>query len=189
MSNSSREALIFILQAFVHIYVFILMLRLYLPWLYVSSNNPATQGILRVTSPLVVPLRRLIPAIGRVDTSTLLIAYGIEVLLTLAIIFIVGYPILPLNLFVTAAVRLVVLGIWVFVIGILIRVILSWTGQGGGYNPLTEIAYALSEPVLRPFRKVIPPVGTFDITVLVASILLIALTIFLDGLKMYPQPL
>ncbi len=188
MSNSSREALIFILQAFVHIYVFILLLRLYLPWLYVSSNNPATQAVLRVTSPLVVPLRRLLPPIGRVDTSTLLIAYGIEALLTLAIIFIVGYPIVPLNLIVTAAVRLVVLGIWVAVIGIIVRVILSWTGQGG-YNPLTEIAYAISEPIVRPFRKVVPPVGTFDLSVLVASILLIALTILLDGLKMYPPPL
>ncbi|MDJ0908461.1 MAG: YggT family protein [Woeseiaceae bacterium] len=188
MSNSSREALIFILQAFVHIYVFILLLRLYLPWLYVSSNNPATQGVLRVTSPLVVPLRRLLPPIGRVDTSTLLIAYGIETLLTLAIIFIAGYPFIPLNLFVTAAVRLVILGIWVLVVGIIVRVILSWTGQGG-YNPLTEIAYAVSEPVVRPFRKVIPPVGTFDLSVMVASILLIALTILLGGLKMYPHPL
>ncbi len=188
MNSSSREALIFILQAFVHIYVFVLLLRLYLPWLYVSSNNPMTQGLLRITSPLVVPLRRLIPAIGRVDTATLLIAYGIELLLTAAIVFITTYPLLPINVIVTAAVRLVILGIWVYIVGMLVRFVLSWTGQGG-YHPMGEIAYAVSEPILRQVRRVVKPVGSFDLSLMVASILLIALTILLGGLKMYPQPL
>ncbi len=188
MNQSTREALIFIVEAFVHLYVLILLLRLFLPWLRVSFNNPLTQGILRATSPLVVPLRRILPSIGRIDTSTLDIAYGIEYLLTLVIAFIAGLPLVVLWLAVTALVRLAILSVWLFVIAILIRVILSWTGGGYG-NPATDIVNALSEPVMRPFRRFLRPMGNFDFSALVASIFLIALTILLGGLKMYPPPL
>lgn len=187
MGLSGREALVFIIQAFVHLYVFVLIIRLLLPWLRVSFNNPLTQAVLRVTSPVVVPLRRILPPVGRADTSTLVVAYAIEYLLTLVIVVIMSYPILMLNLVVTAFVRLVVLAIWLHVIAITIRVILSWTGSGQ-YNPAMGIIDAIAEPAERPFRR-LPPLGGLSFSAFAAIVVLVALTIFLDGLKMYPRPL
>ncbi|MDX1516441.1 MAG: YggT family protein [Woeseiaceae bacterium] len=188
MGVSWREALVFVLQAFVHLYVFVLLLRLLLPWMRVSLNNPLTQAILRATSPVVVPLRRLLPPVGRVDTATVIVAYAIEYLLTLVIVVIVNLPILMVNVSVTALVRLLVLGLWLYIIAIIIRVILSWTG-GGQYNPAMDFVEALAEPALRPFRRIIRPAGGFDFSAFIAIVLLIALTILVGGLKMYPRPL
>lgn len=185
MTGSAKDALIFIINAFVHLYVLVLILRLMLPWIRVPFNNPITQGILRVTSPLVVPIRRVLPPIGRTDTATFVVAYAIEYLLVLVIVLIKGWPLGIWPIAVTAVVRLVILGIWLFIIAIIIRVILSWTG-GGGYNPATGIVNSLAEPVLRPVRRFIPPMGAIDFSAFAGIILLIALTILIGGLRMYP---
>ena len=82
---------------------------------------------------------------------------------------------------VTAVVKLVVLSINLFVYAIFIRIILSWLSQGA-YNPATAIITTLTEPVLRPFRRIIPPLGGLDISPVFAVILLFALTIVVNGL-------
>ena len=188
MNESSRSALIFLIEAFVHLYVLILLLRLMLPWLKVSFNNPLTQGILRVTSPVVLPLRRILPPVGRIDTATLVVAYAIEYLLTMIVVLIVSYPLMILPLAITAAVRLLVLSIYLYVFAIIIRVVLSWTGSGH-YNPAMDIVESLARPVMRPFSRYIPPLGGLNFSAFFAIVFLIALTILLNGLKMYPTPL
>jgi len=82
----------------------------------------------------------------------------------------------------TALVKLIVLSINLFVYAIFIRIILSWVSQGG-YNPATAIIATLTEPVLRPFRRLIPPIGGFDISPIFAIILLLAATIVVNGLR------
>jgi YggT family protein len=75
-----------------------------------------------------------------------------------------------------------VLSINLFVYAIFIRIILSWIAQGT-YNPATAIITTLTEPVLRPFRRFIPPIGGFDISPIFAVILLLAATIVVNGFK------
>ena len=82
----------------------------------------------------------------------------------------------------TAIVKLVVLSINLFVYAIFIRVILSWISQGA-YNPATAIISTLTEPVLRPFRRILPPMGGFDLSPIIAIILLLAATIVVNGFK------
>ena len=185
MTGSAKDALIFIIDAFVHLYVLILILRLLLPWIRVPFNNPITQGILRFTSPLVVPIRRVIPPIGRADTATVIVAYAIEYLLVLVIVLIKGWPPHIWPIAVTAAVKLVVLAIWLYIIAIIIRVILSWTGAGA-YNPALGIVDSLAEPVLRPIRRFVPPLGSIDFSAFIGIVILMALTILVGGLRMYP---
>jgi len=83
---------------------------------------------------------------------------------------------------VTSIVKLVVLSINLFVYAIFIRIILSWISQGG-YNPATAIITTLTEPLLRPFRRILPPMGGFDISPIFAVILLLAATIVVNGFK------
>jgi len=185
MSGSATNALIFIIQSFAQLYILILLLRLLLPWLRANFNNPLAQAILRATSPLVVPLRRIVPAIGRLDTATFIIAFGIQCLTILIIVALRDWPMDTMSIAVTAIVSLVTMTVWLFIIAIIIRIIMSWMG-GGTYNPAMGLIDSIAEPALRPARRLLRPAGGIDLSPYVTIVFLIALTMLLRGFKMLP---
>lgn len=184
MPSNISEAIVFIVNALTSLYLLVLLLRFWLPWLQADFRNPLAQGILRLTSPLIIPVRRVVPPFGRLDTATVLVAFIVQYVAILLMLLIIGRTsgigIAPIA--VTALVKLVALSINLFVYAIFIRIILSWVSQGA-YNPATAIITTLTEPVLRPFRRMIPPLGGFDISPIFAIILLIAATIVVNGFK------
>ena len=184
MGNSGLEAIIFIIKSRAQLYLLILLLRFLMPWLGINFNNPLSQGILKLTSPLVVPLRRMLPAIGKVDTATLVVAFAIQYLLILVVVLLRGYPPAIGPIAVTAIVDLAILTIRLFVFAIIIKIVLSWISGPGTYNPAIAVIDAIAEPVLRPFRRIVPPMGGFDISPVFAIILLGAAAILLSGLKL-----
>ncbi len=182
MPSNISSAIVFVINALTSLYLLVLLLRFWMPWLRADFRNPLAQGILRLTSPLVIPVRRILPSFGRLDTATVLVAFVIQYLTVLLLLFILGQSANIAAIALTSLVKLVVLSINLFVYAIFIRIILSWIAQGG-YNPATAIITTLTEPVLRPFRRVIPPMGGFDISPIFAIILLLAATIVINGLK------
>jgi YggT family protein len=82
----------------------------------------------------------------------------------------------------TALVNLVLLTLRLFTFAIIVRVVLSWIAPAG-YNPALAIITTLTEPILRPFRRVIPPLGGLDLSPLFVIIALMAVTIIVAGLK------
>jgi YggT family protein len=137
------------------------------------------QFILRVTNPLVIPLRRLLPPIGRVDTATVMVLVGLQLLATLLVVrfgCIVGPELLPvLSL---ALLNLVRLALSIFTWSIIIYVVLSWVSPGG-YNPGAAFVAAIVEPVLAPFRRLIPTIGGLDLSPLFALIAIQAASMLL----------
>ena len=85
MGNSATSAVVFIVSVLAHLYLLVLLLRLLLPWMGANFRNPLAQAILRLTSPLVIPVRRVIPPVGRLDTATVIVAFGIQYLTVLLI--------------------------------------------------------------------------------------------------------
>ena len=182
MPSNITSAIVFIVNAITSLYLLVLLLRFWMPLLQADFRNPLAQGILRLTSPLVVPVRRIVPPLGRLDTATVLVAFVIQTVTVFLLLIIVGQTAGFVPIAVTAVVKLVVLSVNLFVYAIFIRVILSWVAQGG-YNPATAIINTLTEPVLRPFRRVLPPMGGFDLSPILAIILLLAATIVINGFK------
>lgn len=176
------QALYFIIKTLTQLYLLVLLLRFWLPILGADFRNPLAQGILRVTSPLVVPVRRFVPSIGRLDTSTILIAYVIQFLTVLLLLTIGGYMVDTIPIMVTTLIELAVLSLNLFFFVILIKIILSWVAPHT-HNYATALLTTLAEPVLRPFRRIIPSIGGLDITPIFAIILLQAAVIFLQTLK------
>lgn len=176
------QALYFIIKTLTQLYLLVLLLRFWLPILGADFRNPLAQGILRVTSPLVVPVRRFVPSIGRLDTSTILIAYVIQFLTVLLLLTIGGYMVDTIPIMVTTFIELAVLSLNLFFFVILIKIILSWVAPHT-HNYATALLTALAEPVLRPFRRIIPSIGGLDISPIFAIILLQAAVIFLQTLK------
>ena len=185
MGNSATSAIVFIINSLAQLYLLVLLLRLLLPWMGINFNNPISQAILRLTSPLVIPVRRILPPIGKIDTATVVVAYGIQYLTILIIVLIWRLPPSILPIAITAAVNLVILTLRLFVFAIIIRIILSWLASGS-YNPAVAIIDAITEPVLRPFRRRIPSIGGLDISPIFAIILLSAAAILISGLKQLP---
>ncbi len=176
------SALIFIIQAFAHLYLLVLLLRFWLPWFGADFRNPIAQGILRLTSPAVNPVRRFLPSIGRVDTATVVITIAIQYLTILVVATLRGSvpsagAIAAISLFELASMTL-----RLFMYAIFIRIILSWFAPQT-HNPATALLATITDPLLRPFRRFIPPLGGFDISPIFAIILLGALSVWLADLQ------
>ncbi len=182
MPANVSTAIVFVINALTSLYLLVLLLRFWLPWLQADFRNPLAQGILRLTSPLVIPVRRIVPPFGRLDTATVLVAFIIQYVAVLLMLLVIGQTAGIAAIAGTAIVKLGVLSINLFVYAIFIRIILSWIAQGA-YNPATAIITTLTEPVLRPFRRLLPPMGGFDISPIFAIILLLAATIIVNGFK------
>ena len=180
-----KPALIFIISTFAQLFLLVLLLRFWLPWLRADFRNPIAQGILKLTSPLVIPVRRIIPPVGRLDTATVVIAFAIQYLTVLIILTLSAVPpaIIPIAL--TSLVDLVLLSARLFTFAIFIHIILSWIAPGT-YNPATAFISMLVEPVMRPFRRIIRPMGGLDISPIFAIIALQAGAIFLSTLRPFP---
>ena len=156
-----------------------MLLRFWLPWLRADFRNPISQGILRLTSPLVIPVRRVVPPIGRLDTATVLVSFALQYLTVFVILAIGGTMAGIVPIAITAALDLVILSCRLFTFAIFIHIILSWIARGT-YNPATAFIAMLVEPVLRPFRRYIPSLGGLDISPIFAIILLQALSIVIS---------
>ncbi len=179
------QALYFILKTLTQLYLLLLILRFWLPMFRADFRNPVAQGVLRLTSPLVVPLRRLIPPIGRIDTATVLVAFAIEYALILVLLFLTSRSASIVPIGVTALFELAILSLNMFFFVVLIKIILSWVAPHN-YNPVTAMLTTLSEPVLRPFRRLVPTIGGLDISPIFAIVLLQAGVIILQNYKPLP---
>ena len=179
------QALFFILKTLTQLYLLLLLLRFWLPMLRADFRNPVAQGVLRLTSPLINPLRRFIPPIGRLDSATVLVAFAIEYLLILVLLALSGASAGILPITATAIVDLGILSLNMFFFVILIKIILSWVSPNN-YNPVTAMLTTIAEPILQPFRRLIPPLGGMDISPIFAIVLLQAGMIILQTYKPLP---
>lgn len=176
------RALYFVVDALSFLLILALVLRFWLPVLRADFRNPLAQAILKLTSPLVVPLRRLVPAFGRIDTATVVMTLAIQVLVIYVLAYIAGMSPATSDVFVTALIKLLLLSIKMFFYSIFIHIILSWVSPGT-YNPVAALLRVIVEPVLSPFRRYIPPIGGIDISPIFAIIALQALVILIDPLR------
>lgn len=157
--------------AFSFLIIFVL-LRFLLAWVRADFYNPLSQAIVSVTNPLLVPLRRVIPPIARLDTAAIVLALVLQFIELLLIQLISSGAVASIGaLLVVSVYQLLFLTIWVFIVAIFIQVIMSWVSPGAR-NPLASLSYSLTAPLMRPLRSVIPPLGMIDLTPMVALLLL-----------------
>lgn len=173
------QALYFLINTAFNLFLMVVILRLWLQLARADFYNPFSQFIVKATNPLVLPLRRVIPAFGRLDSATVLIAYAVALakLFILQMVFLgrVSVPetfIWGLMAVIKESLNLV---FWILII----RAILSWFSQGR--NPVEYVLHQLTEPLLRPVRRVIPSIAGLDFSVLVVLIALQFFTILLDS--------
>jgi YggT family protein len=164
-----QNALIFLIRTLTDLYMLAFLLRFILQWVRASYYNPLAQVVLKVTNPLVVPARRVLPSIAGLDTPTLVVLLALECGATFLLAVMVGI-VLPLPTFLLYVIlRLVALTLWFYTLALFIYVLLSWFGERGG-GPLAGVLADLVEPLLRPVRRVLPPIAGFDLSPLLVML-------------------
>lgn len=163
-------ALKFLIQTLGNLFVIAVLLRFMMQLFRVPFRNPFAQFIVALTDFAVKPLRRLVPGLLGLDWSCLVLAFAVEFVVVTAVYWLGGFPFALAGAKVwpvmagLAAVRLVSLAIYLIIGITLIRAVLSWVNSS---TPLTPVVYELSEPFLRPLRRIVPLVANVDLTPLV----------------------
>ena len=165
-----QSALIFLVKTLADLYLLTFLLRFILQWVRADYHNPLSQFVLRMTSPLVVPARRLLPSAGGLDVPTLVVLISLECLVTLALTRLAGFSLPVTTFFLFVILRLVALTLWFYSVALFAYVILSWFG-GRGANPLGMVLAEIIGPVLRPIRRLLPPIGGLDLSPLLVMLL------------------
>lgn len=144
----------------------VLLLRFWMQVIRVRPPSSIGQFTFTLTDWLVRPLRRIVPGMGGYDWASLIGAF-LVVLVASSVLLLAGFTGQAVLLY--ALYRILTWIIYGFMGLLIIEVIFSWVNP---HAPLAPFVHALNEPLLRPLRRVIPPLGGLDITVLVAFILL-----------------
>jgi len=173
------SAVNYIVETLLSLALFVVLARLLPQLTRADFRNPLAQAVVQLTNPLIVPLRRVLPPIGKVDTASVvavILVAGIEV----AVLSALRGGGLPdwLTWLDAIALEIAHTLLWTYCYAILIYWLLSFIAPGG-YSPLQSVLTSLCEPVLRPFRRIIPPIAGLDFSPLWATIAIQALLILI----------
>ena len=166
------DALLYLINTIFSLYILLVVLRFMLQTVRADAGNPVSQFLLAATNPPLRLLRRIVPGSAGVDWSCvvlMLALQAVELFLTSLIAF--GVSLAIAGLILLSAAELLKLVIYIFMFVILAQVILSWINPGA-YNPATALLYQLSEPLLRPARRLLPATHGIDFSPILVLIVL-----------------
>lgn len=170
-SNYMTDPLIFIIDSVFSLYILAVVLRFLLQWSRAEFYNPISQFLVKITHPVLKILRRYIPPVGKIDTSSIVLALGLQMLLDYSILMLKGFGIGIGALALLSMGNLISLLINVFIYAVIASAVLSWINPGS-FNAASSILHSLTEPLLNTCRKFIPDFGGIDLSPLLALMLL-----------------
>ena len=165
-SGYFSNAGVFLVDALFGLYISAVLLRLLFQIVRADFYNPLCQAIVTVTNPVLRLLRRYIPALLSIDTSSVLLIFALQLLNTYLVALMVGITPKLGGLLVVAIAEVANKTVWIFMGAVIVQIVLSWVAPGG-YNPVIGVIKALSEPLLRPARRLLPPLGGLDFSAMV----------------------
>jgi YggT family protein len=162
----------FLISTLFDLYIMVVILRIWLQAARADFYNPFSQFVVKVTQPIVAPMRRVIPSIGNIDMATLLFAYVLCVLKFVVLVIVAsrGNVMFSTDFFLIGILSLIKAAGGMLFWVLLIRAILSWISQGR--SPIEYVFHQLTEPMLKPIRNILPDLGGIDLSVLVIFIAL-----------------
>ncbi|GHE77025.1 YggT family protein [Thalassotalea profundi] len=173
------EAINYLLKFVLDALVLVLIFRVWLQMVKADFYNPLSQFIVKVTNPMVIPLRRIIPGFAGLDIASILLILIVSSAKFIIIPMLNGGPFDPLAaMYFGLLFSIKQVGFLLFIL-MLAMAVMSWVVQG--YNPTQAILHQLTEPFLNPIRRIVPSLGGLDLSVLIAFLLLNVINILLSG--------
>jgi YggT family protein len=173
------DAIRYIVDTLLWLLTLAFVLRLLFQWVRADFRDPMADAIVRVTNWLIMPLRKVLPPAGKVDTATVVAVIAVALLRTFVAIALggggFGNVVLLLQL---TALDLAGLVLRIYLFALLLYWLTSFVSPDG-YAPGVRLLAQLCEPILKPVRRIIPPIGQIDFSVLWVSIVIGALLVLL----------
>jgi YggT family protein len=173
------DAIRYIVDTLLWLLTLAFVLRLLFQLVRANFRDPMADALVRVTNWLILPLRKVLPPIGKIDTATVVAVLVIASVRTLAALGLAGRGVGdPVEFLRITALNLVDLVLRVYLFALLLYWLTSFVTPGG-YAPGVRLLSQLCEPILKPVRRIIPPIGQIDFSVLWVSIAIGALLVLL----------
>ncbi len=174
-------ALIFIVDSLWSLYVGVLVVRFVMQLVRADFRNQVAQAVVTLTNPVILPLRRILPPLAKIDTASVvaILIFTAGKVAVLRLLANAPMP-SPIGWAILLTLELVTSVLWVFFWCIVLRALIGFLSQGA-YTPVTSLLESITEPILRPIRRTIPSfVGGFDLSFLWATIAIQALIILIS---------
>lgn len=173
-------ATIFLIQTVFGFYILAVMLRFLLQCVRADFYNPLVQFLVRITNPPLLPLRRIVPGYRGLDLASVVLAFALQLVEVLLVtLLLLGQKAGVGGLLLLTVAELLKLLINIYLWGVVIQVVLSWFNPDP-YHPAARVLAQLTAPVLRPARKLLPPISGVDLSPLVVVVALIFVSLLLQ---------
>ena len=171
MGANANNAVFYLVSTLFDVYLWVVMLRVILQAVRADFYNPISQLIWQLTQPILRPLQNVLPKYRQWDLAGIGLLLVVAVIYVYAVAAILGYSVGALGSLWYALLKLVVLALNLYTFGLFVQAILSWVGPGVS-NPAGSILWSMNEPLLRPVRRVIPPMSGLDLSPLIVIVVL-----------------
>ena len=180
-----NQILELIISSVVELYTMLVLLRLMMQLARADFYNPISQFIVKATDPLLKPLRRFIPGLWGVDMPSIVLALLVQIVGLILMMLLKGTVTVDPVLFLLLGLFGVInIGLKIAFFAIIIVIVVSWIAPQS-YNPAVSLLRQISDPLMAPFRKIIPPMGGLDFAPMLAMFVIHVLrTIVLPNIFM-----
>lgn len=165
------DATRFLVEIILGFYLLVVLLRFLFQLLRADFYNPLSQFVVTLTNPPLRILRRFLPGLWGIDLASLALAFGVALVKLVLVAIITGFPLGFGSAIILTIADILETVVYILIFATFARAILSWFQQGG-HHPLTRLLDSLTDPLLMPIRRTLPPIGGLDFSPFVLIILL-----------------
>lgn len=166
------DIFVYLVYVFFGLYLLAMLLRFLLQLVRADFYNPISQTLVKMTNPLVIPVRKILPGYGGLDLASLLLALVLQMLMiALLVLLQTGALLAPVPLLLASGLGIAAYLVKIYFFALLAMIILSWIAPGGN-NPALYLLHQITEPVMAPFRKILPPMGGLDLSPILVFVLI-----------------
>lgn len=169
MGANANNALYYLVSTLLNLYLCLVLLRIVLGWVRADFYNPVSQLAWKLTQPVLAPFAKMIPRWRRLDTPATILLFLLSMIYVHTMMWLVGISLASFSGPFYAVLKVLVLAANLYTVSLTFQAILSWFGPGVN-NPASNILWSMNEPLLRPVRRLIPPVSGLDLSPLLVII-------------------
>ena len=185
--NTVITALVFVIETITSVFLLFVILRFLLQLARADFYNPISQAIVKITNPVLLPLRKVIPGLFGIDLASVVLALVIQIVFGEVMYFLFWREFInPVYLLIWGLLATIMFISYILLIGILIMVVSSFVAPFSSH-PALSLVRQLMQPMLAPIQKFVPPVGGLDFSVMVLGMIIYVVQIFLRGIAVSLQ--
>ncbi len=172
-------AVIFLIQTLFGFYILAVMLRFLLQCVRADFYNPLVQFLVRITNPPLLPLRRIVPGYRGLDLASVVLAFALQLAEVLLVTLLLDRNASVGGLLLLTVAELLKLLINIYLWSVVIQAVLSWFNPDP-YHPAARVLAQLTAPLLRPARRLLPPISGVDLSPMLVVVALIFVSLLLQ---------